>query len=86
MDSIVIDIDELPGRLDEMAALWRAGTRVVVRHASGTTNEVTFYPVDPPPPGTPMRTIVLGLHAGSIVMAPDFNDPLPDEFWDGAFS
>jgi hypothetical protein len=22
-----------------------------------------------------------GMHPGSMVMAPDFNDPLPDEFW-----
>jgi len=25
----------------------------------------------------------LGMHPGSMVMAPDFNDPLPDEFWLG---
>lgn len=26
---------------------------------------------------------ILGMHPGSMVMAPDFNDPLPDEFWLG---
>ena len=26
---------------------------------------------------------IAGLHAGAIVMAPDFDAPLPDEFWLG---
>ena len=26
---------------------------------------------------------VVGLHPGSMEMAPDFDDPLPDEFWFG---
>lgn len=27
---------------------------------------------------------VAGLHAGTISVAPDFDAPLPDEFWTGA--
>jgi antitoxin (DNA-binding transcriptional repressor) of toxin-antitoxin stability system len=26
---------------------------------------------------------VLGLHAGKMWISPDFDDPLPDEFWLG---
>jgi hypothetical protein len=28
-------------------------------------------------------TRIAGLHPGAIEMAPDFDDPLPDEFWLG---
>lgn len=32
----------------------------------------------------PLKKVrVLGLHAGSIQMIDDFDDPLPDEFWLG---
>lgn len=33
--------------------------------------------------GGPPRERVAGLHPGAIVMAPDFDAPLPDEFWLG---
>ena len=33
--------------------------------------------------GVPPRERVAGLHPGAIVMAPDFDAPLPDEFWLG---
>ena len=28
---------------------------------------------------------VMGLNAGAMITAPNFNDPLPDEFWLGEF-
>ena len=31
----------------------------------------------------PLKERILGMHAGSMIMAPDFDDPLPDEFWLG---
>ena len=31
----------------------------------------------------PQGERVAGLHPGAIVMSPDFDDPLPDEFWLG---
>ena len=31
----------------------------------------------------PPRERVAGLHPGAIVMSPDFDAPLPDEFWLG---
>lgn len=37
-----------------------------------------------PPPAEPNgRPRTLGLHMGAIVAAPDFDAPLPDEFWAG---
>jgi hypothetical protein len=36
--------------------------------------------VEPLPAAKPR---VLGMHPGSMVAAPDFDDPLPDEFWLG---
>lgn len=35
-----------------------------------------------PQPEAPRKRI-LGLHPGAMEMAPDFDDPLPDEFWLG---
>jgi len=32
----------------------------------------------------PVSTRVVGLHAGAIWTSPDFDEPLPDEFWTGS--
>ena len=35
------------------------------------------------PEETPARVRVAGLHRGAWEVAPDFDEPLPDEFWLG---
>jgi antitoxin (DNA-binding transcriptional repressor) of toxin-antitoxin stability system len=71
-----IDIRELPARLDEALALTLAGGEVVI--FEGSTPRVRLVPVNAAPPRT------AGLHPGAIQPAPDFDAPLPDDFWAGS--
>jgi antitoxin (DNA-binding transcriptional repressor) of toxin-antitoxin stability system len=70
-----IDIRELPARLNEVLALTAAGREVVL--LDGTTPRARVVPLGPP------RERVAGMHAGAIQPAPDFDAPLPDDFWAG---
>jgi antitoxin (DNA-binding transcriptional repressor) of toxin-antitoxin stability system len=71
-----IDIRELPARLDEAVALASAGREVVL--LDGSTPRARLVPFGPTAPGA------AGLHPGAIQPAPDFDAPLPDEFWAGS--
>ena len=74
MASLTIDVNDLPARYAEAVARAEQGDEVIVT-------------ADGPPPArlvpvpTPLRPRILGLHPGSMIAAPDFDDPLPDEFW-----
>ena len=51
--------------------------------------EIVFTDHDKPlarlvPIGEELTPRVAGLHPNAMVMSPDFNDPLPDEFWLGS--
>jgi antitoxin (DNA-binding transcriptional repressor) of toxin-antitoxin stability system len=70
-----IDIRDLPGRLDEALALADSGTEVVL--TDGPTPRAKLISCQ----GAGPR--VAGLHAGAIQTAPDFDAPLPDDFWTG---
>ena len=70
-----IDIRELSARIDEALAAAAAGQDVVL--VDGATPRARLVPI----PATGER--VAGLHAGAMVPAPDFDAPLPDEFWKG---
>jgi antitoxin (DNA-binding transcriptional repressor) of toxin-antitoxin stability system len=70
-----IDIRELPARLDEVLALAAAGGEVIL--LEGSTPRARVVPFGPAPPR------VAGLHPGAIQPAPDFDAPLPDDFWAG---
>jgi prevent-host-death family protein len=77
VDTIEVDVNDLPGRLAELLARATAGVEVVV--TSGGTSVARLTPI--PPPGGLQR---IGFAPGSVAwMAPDFDDPLPDEFWLG---
>jgi antitoxin (DNA-binding transcriptional repressor) of toxin-antitoxin stability system len=71
----MIDIRELPARLDEMLARAAAGDEVVL--LDGDAPRARLVPVEAP------RERILGLHPGAIWTTPDFDDPLPEEFWAG---
>ena len=73
--SKLIDVKDLPARLDEALASAAAGDEVIV--TDGTNPRARLVPL-PPPGGR-----VAGLHPGAYQIAPDFDDPLPDEFWTG---
>jgi antitoxin (DNA-binding transcriptional repressor) of toxin-antitoxin stability system len=74
--STTIDIRELPGRIDEALARAIAGEEVVL--LDGTTPRARLVPIS-----GANGNRVAGLHAGAIQPAPDFDAPLPDEFWAG---
>jgi antitoxin (DNA-binding transcriptional repressor) of toxin-antitoxin stability system len=72
-----IDIRDLPQRLDEALGHIAAGGEVIL--ADGATPRARLVPmVVAPPSGR-----VPGLHAGTMTIADDFDDPLPDSFWTG---
>ena len=70
-----IDIRELPARLEEALAVAASGGEVIL--TDGATPRARIVPCG----GASPR--VAGLHAGAIQAAPDFDAPLPDDFWIG---
>jgi antitoxin (DNA-binding transcriptional repressor) of toxin-antitoxin stability system len=68
-----IDIRELPARLDEVLGLASAGGEVIL--LDGSTPRARLVPLGSPP------TRTAGLHPGALKAAPDFDAPLPDDFW-----
>jgi antitoxin (DNA-binding transcriptional repressor) of toxin-antitoxin stability system len=70
-----IDIRELPARLEEALAVASAGGEVIL--LEGSVPRAKLVPAGP----APQR--VAGLHAGALPAAPDFDAPLPEEFWTG---
>jgi antitoxin (DNA-binding transcriptional repressor) of toxin-antitoxin stability system len=70
-----IDIRELPARLDEVLALASAGGEVIL--LDGSTPRARLVPLGPAPPRA------AGLHPAALQPAPDFDAPLPDDFWAG---
>lgn len=70
-----IDIRELPARLEEALALADSGGEVIL--TDGAIPRARLVPCG----GAAPR--VAGLHAGAIQTAPDFDAPLPDDFWTG---
>lgn len=70
-----IDIRELPARLQEALDLAAAGGEVSL--TDGNIVRARLVPAE----SKPHR--IAGLHAGAIEASPDFDSPLPDDFWTG---
>lgn len=70
-----IDIRDLPGRLDEALQLAASGQEIVL--VDGSTPRAKIVPM------AAEKTRIAGLHRGSVTIADDFDDPLPEEFWLG---
>jgi antitoxin (DNA-binding transcriptional repressor) of toxin-antitoxin stability system len=77
MTTVTIDVNELPTRYAEAVSRAERGEDVLVT-ASGQ-RPFRLVPV----PVCASHPRILGMHPGSMVMAPDFDEPLPDEFWLG---
>jgi antitoxin (DNA-binding transcriptional repressor) of toxin-antitoxin stability system len=73
--STTIDIRDLPARLEEALALASAGGEVIL--LDGNIPRARLMPV-----ATPHQRKA-GLHPGALEPAPDFDAPLPDDFWTG---
>jgi antitoxin (DNA-binding transcriptional repressor) of toxin-antitoxin stability system len=67
-----IDIRDFPGRLVETLEAVAAGTEIIL--ADGSTPRARLVPLGANPR-------VAGLHPGVITTTPDFDIPLPDDFW-----
>jgi antitoxin (DNA-binding transcriptional repressor) of toxin-antitoxin stability system len=72
--SMLIDIRQLAARFDELLALAKSGAEIIL--TDGSNPRARLHPVAAPP-----NARVPGLHAGAIQTTPDFDAPLPDEFW-----
>ncbi len=73
--STTIDVRELPARLNEALAIVSSGCEVLL--TDGVTPCARLVPCAGPGSRVP------GMHAGAIQAAPDFDAPLPDDFWIG---
>ena len=75
MPITTIEIQEIPTRWEEVIASVKAGTEIIVTAGAVPCARLIPLPVNQPR--------VPDLHPGAFVMADDFDDPLPDEFWLG---
>ena len=69
-----VDIRELSTRLNELLELTAAGQEIIL--FDGSAPRARLVPLAP-------AERVAGLHAGAIRLSPDFDAPLPEEFWAG---
>jgi antitoxin (DNA-binding transcriptional repressor) of toxin-antitoxin stability system len=74
--STIIDVRELPARLQEALDLVGAGNEVLV--TDGAIPRAKLVPCS----NGGLRK--LGLHIGAIQTTADFDAPLPDDFWGGS--
>ncbi len=77
MPPTTIDVRDAQTQLMQLLTLALKGGDVVI--AKDNVPLVRLVPVKPQKKG---RTA--GMHQGAMRMSPDFNEPLPDEFWLGA--
>jgi antitoxin (DNA-binding transcriptional repressor) of toxin-antitoxin stability system len=73
--STLIDIRELATRWEEALSLASAGREVVL--TDGATPRARLVPCQF------SGERIAGLHPGALESSPDFDAPLPDEFWNG---
>ncbi|MDH3599662.1 MAG: toxin-antitoxin (TA) system antitoxin [Candidatus Tectomicrobia bacterium] len=74
MSSKIVTVEEAEARLLELIGLAEQGEDIVITHQDQP--KVKLVPIGQEPPKR-----VFGQHRGKIRMSPDFDDPLPDDFW-----
>jgi antitoxin (DNA-binding transcriptional repressor) of toxin-antitoxin stability system len=70
----IVTVEEAEARLLELIGLAEQGEDIVIAH--GDQPKVKLVPIEQVPPKR-----VFGQHRGKIWMSPDFDAPLPDDFW-----
>jgi antitoxin (DNA-binding transcriptional repressor) of toxin-antitoxin stability system len=73
----LVNVNDLPARLDELVRLANEGAEIIVADHNGP--RARLVPVQPAPGAR-----APGLHAAKIQVAADFDEPLPEELWAGA--
>lgn len=76
--STPIDVQDLLSRLEEVVTLAESGTEVIL-----TAGSVPRARIVPLAPTSTNGRRVANLHAGAMETSPDFDEPLPDEYWAG---
>lgn len=76
-NTATIDVSEANKRFIELLSWVRTGQEVILTEHQKPVARVVPMTLD-------SKTRVAGLHAGQIQMREDFDEPLPDEFWNGA--
>jgi antitoxin (DNA-binding transcriptional repressor) of toxin-antitoxin stability system len=71
-----VEIHEAQQQLAELVAQVATGTEIIL--LDGQTPRARLVPIT-----SQAVQRVPGLHAGSMTMSPDFDQPLPDDFWIG---
>jgi antitoxin (DNA-binding transcriptional repressor) of toxin-antitoxin stability system len=74
MSTKIVTVQEAEGHLLELIRLVEQGEEVVI--TCDDQPKVKLVPLVKPPPNR-----VFGQHRGQVWMSPDFDDPLPDDFW-----
>jgi antitoxin (DNA-binding transcriptional repressor) of toxin-antitoxin stability system len=72
----MIEVRDLSERVEELLALTAAGEEVILVSDSQPRAKLIPIPQE-------SRKRIAGLHPGAMVMTPDFDAPLPEEFWMG---
>ena len=70
---LFIELQELPDRLEEALSALHFADEVVLTVDSAPRAKLIAVPVPGP--------CKMDLHPGAMVMAPDFDDPMPTDFW-----
>ncbi|MEW6350165.1 MAG: toxin-antitoxin (TA) system antitoxin [Thermodesulfobacteriota bacterium] len=74
METKTIDMLDTEINVQQLLALVKEGSEIVL--TEGSTPLARLVPISPP-----RNTRVAGLHAGAMRTSEDFDEPLPDEFW-----
>lgn len=77
MPTKTVDILDAQDRLPELLSLVTEGTEIIITQDS--TPLARLIPI-----ATPSSARIAGLHANAIATTPDFDAPLPDDFWLGS--
>jgi prevent-host-death family protein len=77
MTTKTVDVQEAQRQLADLVAEVAAGTEIIL--TEDHQPRARLVPITPP---TQRR--IPGLHPGSMIASPDFDAPLPDDFWSGA--
>lgn len=79
--TITVSKQEFCDRVSELLTMLESGAEIVVQRPGQSELKVTAG--QPPTTGEKKRGAwVFDMHPGGYI-APDFADPLPDEFWEG---